>query len=303
MNLQKALRLTIGLFVLANLLLGVANYRKYIEVYQLSPTRQTYIENILAEKNIALVAKLPRYFFPMGSLSLEPFELTATLRDSLVEQILGKDQPITITKTKANKVYGKAGRIYTKDKESLSFYDNYVVYENKGIEPQPSVISEQEALKIAKQFMNAFKIEEKFKNTKISYKVESYGATLTYYEVYKGLPIFDSHVKISMTGDKVFSATFQGVSQIKEKTVKKEIYPIDLVLFGISDRLSEIENVTITDITLGFGMQNKEGVYFVKEEALPMYKIEATGLNTPLFVNAYTNMVEDDIDFIVLLEK
>ncbi len=94
---------------------------------------------------------------------------------------------------------------------------------------------------------------------------------------------------MAITEDGVFESILQ-ISEIKqENNDRSDIYAVTQVLFKLSEDLDSSEITTINEIMLGYAREQVKNAYFVKEKAIPMYKITIEGLNTPLFVNAYTN--------------
>ena len=70
----------------------------------------------------------------------------------------------------------------------------------------------------------------------------------------------------------------------------KEIYPIDLVLFGIEEYMLENQYTNISDITLAYKRAKSEDNIW-GQKIIPVYKIEFDGLDQALFVNAYNNEI------------
>ena len=51
--------------------------------------------------------------------------------------------------------------------------------------------------------------------------------------------------------------------------------------------------MVIDNIVLGYAISDSIEMHVLREEAVPMYKINIQGLDEPIFVNAYTNTVEE----------
>ena len=45
----------------------------------------------------------------------------------------------------------------------------------------------------------------------------------------------------------------------------------------------------ITDVTLGYKVIDERNILLLGAQLIPVYKIQIKGLNTPIYVNAYTN--------------
>ena len=114
---------------------------------------------------------------------------------------------------------------------------------------------------------------------------------MTFYAKYEKLPIFDIYISFEIVDDEIQTATMNlgQISQLEENKNKKEIYPIDLILFGIDDELNIEKPIYITDITLGYKAVEERNISLLGAQIIPVYKIYIKGLNSPIYVNAYTN--------------
>lgn len=297
MRWGKALTTLIIIFMILNSALAIGNYAKNIQAYKLTNQRVKNITKILKDKEITIEADLPDTFLPQQAIWIVPVDITAEIRDRLVKDVLSGDtNQITLTKEKSDRPYENPSRIYTKDKESLSFQDNNITYENKGALPKEKDaierIPKDQALGLAKAFVQKINLADNFKDVKIDYTEESYGANVIYYELHKGKPIFDSYINIKISPRGVFKAYIHALNIDETKSSKKPIQPIDKVLFTLQDEIKDKIPLTISSIELGYAMESSRGMHILKEEAIPMYKILLDGLDDPVFVNAYTNTVE-----------
>lgn len=294
MRWDKALNLLIAIFLCLNIILAWINYEKLVVTYQVSDERLDTITSILEKNNIKIDAKLPRVFSPKSSIWIEPVQITSSIRDGLVSRILGENRSlITITKDTYEARYGRNALIYTKDEEELKFSKERIIYHHKGFENAGKALSQKEALKLAKGFVEKLEVENYFQEVKIESRSESYGWDITYYEVYKGLPIFDSYIKLRVSDGGVFDAEVRCLVITDKVGGLKPLYPIDEVLFGLQElNLDQTERI-VESVELGYRLDNIEGMHILAEEAVPMYKIQMKGLTTPIFVNAYTNTYEE----------
>lgn len=294
MNWNKALNVLILIFIGVNVILAGANYEKNISIYKLSPKRIENVVKVFNEENITINAMLPTDFRPCKSLWTEPFQMTSEIRDQIVGSFFGKDKDrVMISQIASNMAYEKMKRVYKLDTKSLMFGENNLFYQDESIALKEGNLSKSEAEKMAKSFLRQIGQDKKFKNAKSEYRSESYGAVVTYYEVYEGIPLFDSFAVFQITPEGVATFYEQNVKVVESSSEVTPLYPIDKVLYGLQDEEVFGETVTIEDISLGYGMENSEGMHILKEEAVPMYKIVLSGLDEPIFVNAYTNVVVD----------
>lgn len=294
MRWDKALNYLIAIFLCLNILLAVVHYERYTTTYKVSEEQIDTVISILEKQAIEVKADLPISFAPRPSLWIEPIEVTTTLRDQLINSLLGEDRSrITITNESSTQEYGKNVLIYSMEEKQLKFYNDKITYSNAGIDKATNNLSYKEALKYAKAFIKQINMEEYFSEVKIDYRSESYGATVTYYKVYRGLPIFDSYVKMELLPGGIFEAEIKCLKITDKVGPMKPLYPIDQVLFGLQDLDLGDGGYTIEAVELGYRLDNAEGMHILSEEAVPMYKIKIKGLSAPVFVNAYTNTYEE----------
>lgn len=294
MRWDKALNLLISIFLCVNIALAWINYEKLVKTYEVSDGRIKTIVSILDKENIKIEGKLPTVFSPKSSIWIEPIEITSSMRDSLVECVLGKERDlITITKDNQDVKYGRNALVYGKGEEELRFYKESIIYTNKSLAQQRGKLTEKEAFKYAKKFIERLNLEEYLKDAKIEAISESYGWDVTYYGVYKGLPVFDSFVKVKVSEAGVFEAEVKCIDITDKVGRLKPLYPIDDVLFGLQELKLEQDQIVVESVELGYRLDHTEGMHILAEEAVPMYKIQIRGLATPIFVNAYTNTYEE----------
>lgn len=294
MRWDRALNLLIIIFLCINLALAWINYESLVVTYQVTDERIDTITSILKKNNIEVDTKLPKVFSPKSSIWIEPIEITSNMRDQVVTKVLGEDRTqITITKDAYDAKYGRNALVYNKGEEELKFYKERILYHNKGLENEVSTLNQKEALKIAKDFVERFKLENHFDNVKIESRSGSYGWDVTYYEVYKGLPVFDSFVKMRVSDAGVLSAELRCLVITDKVGQLKPLYPVDEVLFGLPEIDLDQTDYVVESVELGYRLDHTEGMHILAEEAVPMYKIQMRGLITPIFVNAYTNTYEE----------
>ncbi|OON98886.1 MAG: hypothetical protein ATN35_03075 [Epulopiscium sp. Nele67-Bin004] len=291
MDGNKALNYLLIIFLMLNIFLGFGNYQKYIAMYRLSDDNINKIIDFLESENILIDTQLPKEYMPTNTIYITPIDIGFEDREFIVDAVFGSGREgVIITEQADGTSYNTKSRVYTRENKSLIFSTYQVEYKNDDIRVNyESNISEREAKKYAEDFFKIYGATFLEEKVKIEYKKESYGASITYYEVYNNLPVFDSYVYMAITDDGVFESTLQ-ISDIKqENNDRLEIYAVTQVLFKLNESLDSSEMTTINEIMLGYAREQVKNAYFVKEKAIPMYKITTEGLNIPLFVNAYTN--------------
>ena len=293
MRWNKALNGLLIIFIVLNVALGWINYNRFNGSYKVSEERIQTIKGLLADRQIQVKADLPTLFIPRSSIWIEPMQITTTLRDDLVNRVFGKERVgVTITNEGSGE-YGKNALIYRQEEAELAFYKTFITYANEAAREEKASLSMKHANKFAKAFIKQLNLEDDFKEVKIDYRSESYGMEVTYYEVYRGLPIFDSYVKMKISPKGVFEAEVRCLEVTDQVSLTKPLYPIDQVLFALQKPIGENEAYVIESVELGYRLSQTEGVHILSEEAVPMYKIIIQGLSDPIFVNAYTNTYEE----------
>ena len=111
---------------------------------------------------------------------------------------------------------------------------------------------------------------------------------ITYYPLLEDLPVMDSYLEFYVSSEGVMNAKMYLADIQLESEIKKDIYAVDLALFGIEETVLENGYSEIEKVTLCYKQEeNEENV--LGQKIIPTYKIEVKGLEEPLFVNAYTN--------------
>lgn len=289
MKWEKALNVLIGIFLIVNVVLGAGNYMKHVKAYRVSEERMTTIKSILNDRGIVFECDLPESFKPVKTLWLEPLEIDSQTRDGLVKRLFGKNnERMTISKKSSDEPYEEMALVYSDQSEEIVFQGNTIIYRNHTLQKDNAKLKKEQALSMAKKFVNRLEIKENFKKIKIDYRSESYGGVVTYYEVCNKLPIFDSYIRMEVTPSGVVYAEVKGATIADKVGTTKPLDPIDKVLFDIDEQISQPTPLTIENVELGYSMKNNEGMHILDEEAVPVYKIDIKGLSEPIFVNAYT---------------
>ena len=292
MRWNKALNFLLIIFICLNIALAWINYDRFNGSYKVSEERIQTIKSLLADRNIQVKADLPTLFIPRSSIWIEPIEISASLRDAIVNRLFGKERAdVTIT-NEVSGDYGKNALIYSKGEAQLKFYKDHIGYRNEAAKSKETAVSIKQASKFAKDFIRQLDLADHLKEVKIDYRSESYGIAVTYYEVYRGLPIFDSYVKMKISPNGVFEAEVRCLEVTDKVSLTKPLYPIDQVLFALQNPIVENETYVIESVELGYRLDHSEGMHILSEEAVPVYKITIEGLSDPIFVNAYTNTYE-----------
>lgn len=291
MNGKKILNELIAIFIFLNIVIFTFNVVKIAKNYRLSETRINNIEQALAQREIYLETQLPRSFTPRVQATLSDLvgSSRAVERYNMVNALFGENSGKVIV-TKDNESPDTI--IHKYGDEVLKFNRRTITYINKGIStPNNQDISIKTAKKMCKAFIKRINYSKVFADAYIQYNEVENSLEMTFFEKYRGIPVFDSYIQFIIKGGQIERATMQigKVSQLDSDRGKKSIYPVDLVLFGIDDELELEKPIHITNITLGYKIIDEKNMLLLGAQLIPVYKIEFKGLNSPIYVNAYTN--------------
>jgi hypothetical protein len=249
------------------------------------------ILSILEGREIIVDHPLPRFFTPKKQGSIIIPEMTSESRSALVKELLGggKEEVTISTETSSNN-FKSPHRTYTKDNITITFAGDKSIYTDNNLAVGETV-NLGSAKRACAKFIKKAGLEATFRNPYIEDRSTKTTTVLVYYPRFEGVPVFDSYIQFYVAKNGIAQAIMHvaKVEALKGANVKRVIYPIDIVLFGIEDYLELEKPVHITDIVLGYRSLKMEGIDILEEEIIPVYKITIGGLNEPLFVNAYTN--------------
>lgn len=291
MNGKKILNELIAIFIFLNVALFTFNVVKTVANYKLNQTRIDNVIYALEQKGIYLETQLPRSFTPKVQANLSDLvgSKTTVERYNIVNALFG-DKSGEVIVTKDSNAPGSI--IHKYGSESLEFNKNTITYINTDTSNKENEnMSIKNAKKACRAFIKRLNYSKVFKNAYIQYNEVENGLEMTFFQRYKGIPVFDTYITFKLTAGQIQKATMQlgKVCQLEGDMRKKVIYPIDLVLFGIDDELELKKPIYITNITLGYKAVDEKNIALLGAPLIPVYKIELKGLNNPIYVNAYTN--------------
>lgn len=287
MNGTKVLNQLIKLFVVINVFLFMINFIVRGNQYILPQERIDNIINLLDRSGISVETELIKNFSPKYSANLVFIGDSVAVRDRIVKSFFGNNlakvkRSISSNGRNENVLY------YTLDNETLAFNHNELIYMNLSVRTEKKKPLLEQARKMC------MKIVDRIDGIKepLSYKVieEDCGVywKLTYFPVIEGIPVLDSKMEFQVYSDGVAKASMYLADIEIKNDSRKEIYAVDLVLFGIEDYMRDNGYTTISDISLCYKqVEDEENV--LGQQIVPVYKIEVEGLEEPIFVNAYTN--------------
>lgn len=291
MNGKRILNELIGIFLFLNIALLTFNVIKTVESYRINTTRINNVTYALEQRGIYLETQLPRNFTPKSQANLSDLigsNMTAE-RYNMVSALFGENSGNVIVTKDSN---APKSMIHRYGSEVLTFNENTIVYTNTDISSENNKeVSLQSAKKICKDFIKRLNYNKVFNNAYIQCSSNENNLEITFFRKYKGIPVFDEYIRFELIAGKIQKATMQlgKIRQLEGDEIKRTIYPIDLVLFGIDDELEVEKPMYITDITLGYKAIDESNIMLLGTQLIPTYKIEIRGLKNPIYVNAYTN--------------
>lgn len=289
MNGKKILSELIKLFVIINIVLFVINYAFRGNQYVMSQERVKNITKLLGEKGIHIKTELMRGFAPKSSGNLTFIGSGIAVRDEIGKHFFKENWAnVKRSTTPSEKNIGGTINYYMLGDEVLSFDYNELSYSNKKV----SLLGKKPTLEKAKGMCNKLieRIGDKWSKQEYFIFGESYENywKITYYPLLEDLPVMDSYLEFYVNSEGVMKAQMYLADIQLESEIKKDIYAVDLVLFGIEDDILESGYLEIEKVTLCYKQEeNEENV--LGQKIIPAYKVEIKGLEEPLFVNAYTN--------------
>jgi len=292
MNGRKVLGRLILVFIGINLVLLAMNIMKDVGSYILSGEDIKAITSILEDRDIILDTTLPRVYTPKKKACIVLPESNLETRDNMVKKVLAASMDeITISSSAKSGTDQVTNRVYTKESQSVTFEGKQIIYKDLNVSLERSPMLLARAKEACRGFIKKAGLEKKFKQAYSESVVLENKIILIYYPKFEGIPVFNSYLEFTIGQDGIAQVIMQlaDIQESKETQIKGAIYPVDIVLFGIDDDLQLKKPLRITSIVLGYCSLNTPGMDILEEEIVPAYKIEIDGLNTPLFVNAYTN--------------
>ena len=289
MNGKKVLDHLIRLFVVLNIVLWIFNYVSQKNEYSVPEERMEQIVQLLDKKGITVEGNLTRDFKPKNIADLQYISEDIAIREEIVKSFFG-NKLASVKRLRQESVLnpGEEMRLYVLKDETLIF-DKYALgYENLTYEKEGAKPSVEQAKKMCNELLKRTGYEQKELEYEIEVIEHPHYLTLTYYPKLEGIPVLDASRSFEVYEKGVARGTLY-LGNIEVTSEKgKDIYPIDLMLFGMEEKLIEYGATEITDITLVYKRSKSEDSIW-GQQIIPMYKIEAKGLEEALFVNAYSN--------------
>ena len=283
------------LFVIINVVLGTFNIIASSTRYELSGERMENLHTVLEDRGVKISAKLPTNYKPRPSVNIVYEVSTTATRDSVAKSIFGEDLSQVLRSTRKSERYkGIEQYNFKSGDEELSFEKYDVEYNNIAIDKTLDDINIKKARAYAEKFIKKIGIKNLYEEVYIEYtKVGDY-IKATCYPVVENIAIDDVYITMEIYTGGVSKARFTLAKVERIEGSYTDIMPIDKVLFGINEYVNNmldvfLDKIVIEEVRLVYKKQNLESYNLWGEKNIPMYKLKISGLEKPIFVNAYIN--------------
>lgn len=290
MNGKKILVRLIWLFLCINIVLFILNLSVTRSEYRLTNQQIKNIESVLEEQGIRVETELPQEYAPKKMGNVDLFGMNA--RYTIEKNFFGKNMMSvkhSVDSSKMQPDSDKKVQYCSFDQETLAFDGDYIFYENKALDFIKGRITEEDAKDYCMNLIKRLYPEDENRYEIQVAEKEDY-LVLKFYPLFEGIPVLDAYMEFNVCENGVFSATFYMGRISPVSAEKKDIYPVNLVLFGCKEYIEQVEAAVITEVKLVYKkLPNNDEMW--EQEIVPMYKITVAGLEEAIFVNAYTNEV------------
>ena len=281
MDLSIAKRTIIVILLFLNIFLFFFNYKES-KKFNLLQSKVNYITKILLDKKIFLDTEIPRDYYPLKRIIVNPINIQ---RDYVIKNFFdNEDIKISVEFDK---------NIIKSDLKSINYYNNRIDIEYNQYEYKIDSFNFNEANKIASKFISDIEGDSnRYSLINIISSNDEYD--LTYCEKYKGKYIYPSRYNIIVDNNGIKNVYIEVCDIEGYFGEKTEIYSADEALFSFSDNIknfSDYTNVYKIEIVYDYPNDNmpKNDISF---KLIPHYYIYTENINTPYRINAYTNKLK-----------
>lgn len=291
MNAKKILNQLIRVFAAINVVLFIGNFMCRGNEYLLSQERITHITKLFERDGISITTELSRDFVPKYTANLVFLGSSVAVRDKVTKRFFdGEISKVKRSTERGNNQVNGKKLCYTLGDERLAFDGNELIYTNAAAGKKVGKLKEEQAKNLCKKLLSRISKNKVNENYNVHIIEEEDYLKVIYYPTLEGVPILDSYMTFDVYSDGVASANMFLAQVEIQGEEKKDIYSVDLVLFGMEDYFLENNYLQINKVSLCYKFAGDEE-NILGQQIIPVYKIEVDGLEEPLFVNAYSNKV------------
>lgn len=259
--------------------------------YRLSEERLDNIIQLLKENSISVSAQLNGDFSPKRPADLQYKGDNLSVRDEIIKRFFKSDlASVRRFRKESQQSPGQEAWYYAFGAETLVFDGNMLLYENRDVQEDGIKPSLEEARKACVNLMKRINPNFIEQNYIMESESQENSVTITYYEKLDELPVLDLYMSF-VVYDKGIAEGNMYLGEIEVTGEKREeIFPVDLVLFGIEEELQNRGCTAVESVSMAYKrLENEDNVW--GQQIVPAYKIQGQGLDGTIFVNAYTNEI------------
>ena len=280
MDTKLAKNYTIIFLIILNLLLFLISFLLQ-EKYKITKEQEKTIISYLQQENVKVYSNLPKKYYPMAKFNMKKIK-----NDDFVLQKIFFEDNINLTRTE------KFEDIIFKQGDKTLKINNLFVYFEDLEKKNNFIYDKKNAISIAEKYKKSLEdIYSKMYLDKLEeeedYFFISYTQKINKYRVFNNI----LNVKVYKQGQ--VDIYFNGYKKIEKISEKINICSSDEALYTFVKEIKKLipdKEIFITDIDLGYYLKSdNENISF---NFLPYYRFYVKGIETPFYVNAYTNNFE-----------
>ena len=277
MDWKLAKNYTIIFLIILNIILFIANLTNYGK-YRISKVQKNAVISYLSKNNISIYDDLATEYFPMQQL-----EAKKVSHDyfNLQDIFFQNTDNIKRTEEFNNTIFSNKTEVLTISSDYI-FYEDNMTLENFNY-------SKENVLKICADY--SAKIKKYYGGFNLNIIYENKGYFLAeYISEYGGYNIFNNYILFKIYKDGTKGITFHYLQIEGFLGDKIDICSADEALYIFSKEIKKIftRDIAIKKMELGY-FTNETKENSSKYSLIPYYRIYIKGIDTPFYLNAYTN--------------
>lgn len=276
---------TIIFLIVLNILLLIINFFKE-DKYKLSQTQKSSINFFLDQNDIKLYDDIPKKFYPMSSISMKK----VNYNEIILQKIFFENLDSIVRTTEFENTIFK-----NKNNQTLLINDSYVLYEGDIDKGKKFQYSKSNSIKEGDEIKR--RIEKEYGKMILDRVVENKDYfSISYNQRINNFKVFNNFLNVNVYKDGKITVLFNQYSEVKYLGDKKEICSADEAIYTFAQEIRNLfsdEEVYISQIDLGYflGLSKNEIEFIFK----PYYRFYIKNIDTPFYINAYTNTFEYDV--------
>lgn len=280
MDTRLAKNYTIIFLLVLNIVLFLISFLLE-EKYKISKEQQNIIISYLENEGIKVYADIPKKYKPMAQIIMKK-----TKHDDLILQDLFFDSNDNIIRTEKFE-----NTIFKQEDKSLIVNNLFVYFEDTG-KKNDFYYDKQNSINIAEDYKN--RIEKVYGKMYLDRVMEEKDYFfISYIQKVDGYKVFNNTLNVKIFEDGKINIHFNNYQKSDFISEKINIYSVDEAMYTFSKEIRNLipdKEIYIRDIDLGYYLKgDNENITF---SFLPYYRFYIRGIESPFYVNAYTNTFE-----------